>query len=436
MNIKFLIKNVLEYDIKNLSNLNKSYIHIFLLSIITILSIAYGNQYLLKFPDFVNTKNQIIIKNFQFDYGELIHNLYYNYEYKQNKHDIVFYLLRLPLLPIFNLALLKISLNFYSFIIIKNLIIFFLLNLSILYFLNIFNFKIKHYLILLIIFFYNPYNLHVILIIHFADTLNVILISIFYLMMIANNKTSILVGAVIMFLLYLSKSFLFLFCICYPFFDLIFNFLFNKKNNNFIYFKFITLFASVTLAILSWGIFGKVNANYFPFGSNISSYNSFALSSMLNKNFKSNYLEKGVDQLLDYKVLKEKKFKNEKEFYDFFNKRNKKYIKENLKEYINDFKIKINFIFFSIRKDAPNKDIAISNLANKPILLISLLLSVYFFIKNKDQISIQYLLIIVFYLTPLILGWATNKHLVPIFLISKIYLFLIYVKKNQNNFSI
>ena len=431
------MKEILNLNIKKLNWLNILYLNIFLIILVSILSLFYSNLYLEKFPDFIDSDNQIILKKFKFDYGELLHNLYYNGEYKQVKFDTLFYLLRLPLLPIYNYFLLKISLNFYFFFIFKNVIIFFLLNLCILFFLNKFDLKIKHYLIFLFIFFYNPYNLHVLLIIDFADSLNAFLISMFFLMMIINSKKSILIGGLIIFCLYLSKSFLFLLCLCYPIFNLIFNLIF--KQNKFTYFKFTILFSAALLATLSWGIFGKVNSNYFPFGSNLSSYNSFALTSMLNKNFKNYYPERSVDLLLDNEIFDKKKFENEKEFYDYFNTKNKIYLKQNFKEYINDFKIKIHFIFFSLVKDGGridnNKELRLSNLFNKPILIISIIFSLYLFYKQKDILSFQYLTIVFLYLLPLIIGWATTKHLVPIFLISKIYLFLIYVKKNKNSIS-
>lgn len=433
--------NILDFSIKNLSLKQNFYINIFLLLFVSVLSYVYGDLFLSKFPNFVDSNNQIIIKNFQFDYGELLYNLYYYNEYKQLKHDTTFYLLRLPLLPLFTYLLLKISLNFYVFIIIKNIIIFFILNLCILYFASRFNLKVKQYLFILLIFFYNPYNLHVLLNFNFADSYNAILLAIFFFMIIINNRKSIIIGSVCICLLYLSKSFLFLFCIFYPIFDLCFSLFFkNKYQNTFTKIRFFILISGTLLALLGWGIFGKINANFFPFGSNASSYNSYALSAMLNKDFKNFYPKKSVDLMLDYNIFDNSKFENEKDFYEFFKNRNDSYIKENLVDYVSDMKIKINFILFSLIKDGQFTDdpsqLRFSNFFNKPLLVISILLSFYLFLRKKDQLSFQFLLIMILYIAPLILGWATTKHLVPIFLISKIYLFLIYVKKNQNNFFI
>ena len=430
------MNNILDLSIKDLSLKKNFYINIFFLIFVSVLSYVYGNLFLSKFPNFVDFNNQIIIKNFQFDYGELLYNLYYHNEYSQIKHDTKFYLLRLPLLPLFTYLLLKISLNFYVFIIIKNIILFFILNLSILYFLTKFNLKVRHYLFILLIFFYNPYNLHVILNFNFADSYNVFLLTIFFFMIIINNRKSIIIGSICISLLYLSKSFLFLLCIFYPIFDLCFSLVFNKKyQNNFAKIRFFILLSGTLLALLGWGIFGKINANLFPFGSNSSSYNSYALTSMLNKDFKNFYPKKSVDLMLDYNIFDDLEFENEKDFYEFFKSRNDFYIKENFFDYVSDMKIKINFIFFSIIKDGQFTDdpsqFRFSNLFNKPVLIISLIISLYLFFKEKDKLSFQYLTLVFLYLLPLIIGWATTKHLVPIFLISNIYLFLIFVKKNK-----
>ena len=435
------MKSFLDFGTKDLDLKKKFFINFFFLLFVSVLSYAYGDLYLSKFPNFVDSNNQIIIKNFQFDYGELLYNLYNYNEYNQLKHDTTFHLLRLPLLPSFTNFLLKISLNFYVFIIIKNIIIFFILNLSILYFTSNYDLKVKHYLFILLIFFYNPYNLHVLLNFNFADGYNALLLCIFFFMILINNRKSIIAGSVCICLLYLSKSFLFLFCIFYPIFDYGFKFFIYKKYyNTFSKTRFFILISGTLLALLGWGTFGKINANYFPFGSNTSSYNSYALSSMLNKDFKNYYPKKSVDLMLDDTIFDDVKFENEKDFYDFFKNKNKIYLKENLVDYISDMKIKVNFILFSLIKDSQFTDdsskLRYSNFFNKPLLITSILFSFYLFLKKKDQLSFQFLLIMILYITPLILGWATNKHLVSIFILSKIYLFLIYVRKNQSNFFI
>ena len=44
--------------------------------------------------------------------------------------------------------------------------------------------------------------------------------------------------------------------------------------------------------------------------------------------------------------------------------------------------------------------------------------------KKTYNIDIYFLVIIIFSLLPHLIGWATSKHIVPMFLVSNIYLFL------------
>ena len=98
-------------------------------------------------------------------------------------------------------------------------------------------------------------------------------------------------------------------------------------------------------------------------------------------------------------------------------------------------KIKINFILFSLIKDGQFSDdpsqLRFSNFFNKPLLVISILLSFYLFLRKKDQLSFQFFINYDTLYSSINIGMLTTKHLVLIFLISKIYLFLIYVRKKS-----
>ena len=100
--------------------------------------------------------------------------------------------------------------------------------------------------------------------------------------------------------------------------------------------------------------------------------------------------------------------------------------------------------FFNIKKDSvfPDKNgnidnpIIYSHIINRLIFILSLLVLVYSFIiglkiKSFKKIDIYFFLIIAGYIAPHIIVWATSKHLVGIFVISYIYLYL----KIRNNLS-
>ena len=72
------------------------------------------------------------------------------------------------------------------------------------------------------------------------------------------------------------------------------------------------------------------------------------MSHVLNKDFSNYYPYRTVDQI-NFKN-KYKKFKNEWEFYDFYNNQNIEYLKKNKLETANNILVKANFIFFNIYK--------------------------------------------------------------------------------------
>ena len=94
---------------------------------------------------------------------------------------------------------------------------------------------------------------------------------------------------------------------------------------------------------------------------------------------------------------------------------------------------KINFIFFGINKDG-NLDqniiqVRYSNFPNKIIMNFALLIALVSFFKmirkrKLSQIDFLFLAMFFLYIAPHIVAWATSKHLVPIFILSKIYLLI------------
>ena len=80
---------------------------------------------------------------------------------------------------------------------------------------------------------------------------------------------------------------------------------------------------------------------------------------------------------------------------------------------------KINLLFFYSKKD--NK-IFFWHVLNRIIFFISLVILIYKLINKiftfKD---IYFLIILVTFLFPFIVGWVTHKHLPPLFIISYIY---------------
>ena len=161
------------------------------------------------------------------------------------------------------------------------------------------------------------------------------------------------------------------------------------------------------------------------------SNNQEALSIVMNKNFKDYYPKLSVDQIPRENI--NNKFKNEWEFSEYYKSKNKEYFLNNKLNVFKDINIKIKFIFFNYRKDAINtkidtnnkNSIMISHIFNRIVFIISIIVLIKnIFEKKFQKPDIYYFAIIVSSLFPHVIGWATSKHLVPLFLVSHLYLFL------------
>lgn len=422
----FLKKKINELSLKNLF-----FIYITLLSFFLIFSYFYLEIYIDKFPDYIDENNDLVLRSLPFDYGDLLHNLYYKNEYiqKVNPFEINFHLARLPLFPLLLLTLAKINLNIYFIFFTKNILSFSLIFFSSYIFLRDFKKSLFHFIILLIIFWYNPYNTHVLLNINFSDTLVSIFFPLIFLLINSRNLYLNFLFGIFIFCLYLLKPSIWFFCTFFPFIILLFNYIKFKK-------KYFTLNLSAIfflfVAIFSWGFFGLNKSNYFPFASSSNSTNTFFLTSMLNKEFNTHYPKLSVDLLLNTEFSKNTKFKNEKEVYNFFKEENLKFIKKNPDYYLRGVFKKIKFILFGIFEDGKHEyhnNIRYSNFPNKILLNIALVysfISIIRAIKNQKQVpyfDLIFLSMFFLYLAPHIIAWATSKHLVSIFLLSKIYIF-------------
>ena len=106
--------------------------------------------------------------------------------------------------------------------------------------------------------------------------------------------------------------------------------------------------------------------------------------------------------------------------------------------------LKIKTIFFNFYEDGqsyemnklPEKNFDIFIFINKLVLIISIIAAFINIIKKKLNISnikteIFFFIILFSSLPPYLLGWALNRHLVYLFLISHIYLF-VKLKFKQN----
>jgi hypothetical protein len=171
-----------------------------------------------------------------------------------------------------------------------------------------------------------------------------------------------------------------------------------------------------------------------------------------------------VDLLLE---KPNKNFRTEWEFYDYYDNQNKKYLENNFGQFLSDVLLKIKFIFFGIRIDGLNTEnyshpklisekkenipryssggeklnldmpyknpIRISTIFSKFFFNLAIILAIINLYKKyklsyKSECEVYFLLIVIMYLPPFIVGWATSKHLIAISNISLLYLALYFNK--------
>jgi len=419
--------NFLNKSLKDIQTHEIIFLYFVYIAFIIFLSLTFTYVLVHKFEFISDNNNQLILKNIPFGYGELINNLFYDHSYVQKYHgNVDFYLARLPFLPIFSTLILKISTNIYYFLLIKNLIFFtFLFTISIL---SLKNRKVFDLIFILLLFSFIPYNLQTQLNFWFADSYTSILLPTLFLAILSEGRKKFFFITIIIIILYLIKTSMFFLT-----FILIISLLIIEKKEKKISKYFLII--GYLLAIFSWGTFGYIKTGKFPFGSKLSSINSEALSISFNKSFHKYYPLKSVD-LIDFGRIQEDDFENEWEYYEYYTKRNKKYLKENIDQVFLDSLLKMKFILFNIRRDAvfPNKagivdnPIMYSHVMNRLFFIISLLVLVHSFVrgfKDKDfkKVDVYFFLILVGSIFPHIIAWATSKHLVGIFIISYIYLY-------------
>lgn len=405
-------------------------IYFIFIFITIVLSVIFTHQLIQAYPNLIASNNNLQIKDVPFGYGDLIYNLVNTNQYVSYEFGVEMHLSRLPVLPIIISLFYTISKNIYFIVIVKNIILFSVFFYCAINFTLSHKLQKKHLILLLIIFLYNPYNLIVNLNFVYADFLIGVLVPSLFLISLSTNKNKYIITSIIIFILYLSKTNIFFLSLSFPFFIFII-----EKNNK----KFLPL-VGLFLAVSIWSIFGLIKTDRIPFGPSLISINSWGMSHVLNKEFKSTYPQKTVDHI-NFKD-KNKKFKKEWNFYDFYNQRNISYIKNNKKEFIENIFLKIKFIFTDIYVDGSqlnnnidSREIRFSSVFNKILFNISLVILFFNFYKllrykKFEKIDLYFLIFVIMYLFPLLVGWATSKHLAGIFITSKIYLIIKYLKIN------
>jgi hypothetical protein len=420
------------YKFDNINTKKLLITYLIYILVIILCSLVYGYLLNIKFNIYDGNYN-IIFNNISFLNGELINNLYYKGEYYVYIDNIKFILAKTPAIPLLIFFISLISKNFFFIIIFKNLLIFTFYFYFILKIMSKINKSFFFLLALLIVPIFIPYNFSVSLNFFYEDSLIAIFLPLFFLAVISNYKYKHEFIGVVIFILYFVKTSMLLIVIFIP---ILIIFLEKKIT------RFTPIICTVA-AILIWGMYGLNKTGKFPVFNASSSINSYVLSSVMNINFHKYYPNKSTDLIPATNKLP-KKINKEWEFYDFYKQLNNDYLYKNFSRYVKDIMIKLKFILFGITRDGafPDKNgnfdnnIRFSSIISKLLFNLSILISLFFIVKNLKKlntvkIEIYFLFFVILSLLPHILVWATSKHLVGILNISIIYLLFKLFKKKK-----
>ena len=409
--------------------------YLFYILFIIFSSIIYG--FLLNFKINIYDGNyNILLNKIPFSNGELIYNLFYNYKYYTNYNDLVFYLQKTPAIPFLITFLIFFSKSFFFIIVFKNIIIYSFYFYFVYKIISEQKREILIFILILIVPLIVPYNYSVSLNFFYEDSLIAILLPLLFLALITNYKHKYLLISGLCFILYFVKTSMFLIIVTLP----ILIIFFEKEKVA----KFLPVIFSL-LAILIWGFYGLAKTGRFPIFSTSSSINSHVLAFAMNENFHKYYPDKSTDLIpISYEIPNT--ISNEWEFFDFYEKKNKEYLDQNLPRYLKDIIIKLKFIFFGINRDGalPDKNgnfdnsIRFSLILSKLLFNLSILFSLLILFKNIKKVFSQkkeifFLSLVILNLLPHIFVWATSKHLVAISNISMMYLIFSFCREKKIN---
>jgi hypothetical protein len=410
---------------------NNIFIFISFISLTILASLLFSYKFALYFPDVVHNYH-LKLEKIPFNHGQLIDNLLHNNNYVVKLHGVDYYLDRFPILSFLSIIIGKISLNIYFFLLIKN-ILFFSLFFFICSKFKYISFNPYFYFLLTHVIFFNFFNWQTSLNFVFEDAYISILLPSLFLILI-NDKIknqAILVSIFLVVLLFTKLTMLYL--------TIVISILYIFVNKNKLIYRCLPIFLLI-IGMIIWGVFGYSKTGRVPYLNSMSSTNQDGLALVFNKKFKDIYPEMIIDSLereiinqnppFDERVVP--RLKNEWEYYDYFKEKNMKFLRDNKLEIIKGIEIKLKFIFFNIYNygstiqiNEGKVEVMISHILNRIVFLVSFLILFFKIVKKKiNKDDVYFLSLLITSLLPLIIGWVTSKHLVPIFIISHIYVLL------------
>lgn len=433
--------------------LNNNYIIFFLFVFCLIIAnILFSKIYLLKNPHLLDENNNFLLIKLSNGFGELIKHLYQGNPLTITwLNDMELVAARRLFVPYFLFISEKIfGENFLLIHLFKNILFGILIFFTIKFYKN--NLKNTFLIIALILIYYLPYNnLNSFTIEKEEGWLNYFMILLFFFLIGDNKYKSIYLGIIISLIFFLKESMFFL-TLSIPILFIIF----EKKAK----YKFIP-FIAILFSNLVWGTYIYNKASYFAIGAKGSSISSTALYLVTTKEFNETYpdIVPDIYYFNAEEIIKKENIKNEKQMMEKFFTISKEYILNNPVEYFNGLIKKLYVLLFNPYKDAQipysnnntknfdyknyksNNTLRISNIFNKTIFNLSLILLFITYLKKKNnqqikKINYYYFFVLLFYLFPYMVAFIYDRHATGIYILSHLYILTIlteiYKKKFKN----
>jgi len=412
---------------------NTFLIYVLFLLFISIQTIIYCTLIVKINPDLINYSREYQIDRIGFNFNEIITSLINNQTPKTNYVGIDFYISRMPALPYFLVFVSKlITKNFLLIHLLKNIFFGTLIFLTI----KFFDKKNSNFLLIicLVSIFYIPHNVVTILSTNFEEGFLIYLIIILFFILNSKFKYKSFYAGLYISIIFFLKASMFYLCA-----GLSLIIIFTEKK----IYRFIPLLFFIVSSI-AWGAYSFNKTNRFVFGPSNTSLNGLTTQVVFHKEF-NNYYPKYNPDIFSKKVwedVNKKKFKNEWEVNDYAYSKSIEYIKNNPYDILIGLAKKLYILFLSPFKDTIQDDqfenkIRYSNLPNKFIFIISIILLIKSSINFKKLDNFKLLLNIYFasilalYLFPYLSVYIFPRHCIPVYILSHLYLILSFAKLNK-----
>lgn len=416
--------------------LNIKYLFFFYIFFAVVANYFYSIHYLEKYPLMVDVNGNYIISNIGFNFSDIILSLQSAQGIKAEYYGINYYVSRMPLLPILLFLIHNyITKNFILIHIIKNL--FFLIVI----FLLVYNFVKKKFekdrvniltFFFIFLIFYIPHNLIISLSTNFEEGfLNYFIIILFLILIDDKNKFRCIMAAIILSLIFFLKSSMFYLVIVISI-----AYFFIEKSKT----RYLPIFFFLMSSIL-WGLYSYNYTKYFAFGTKNTSFNSIVLSTAYHKDFIETYprlspdiYQERTDAIIMNAMRKNKQLNDEWSVDQFIFAESKNFLINNPYDVFKSILKKISVIFWYPYKDSQwneidAKKLRFSNIPNKLIFITSIIVLISSLKYNRTKINLYYLLIIISYFFPYLVGFVYSRHATSIYMISHIYLLNFYLLK-------